>query len=104
MLSSSADGIWKSMHDVKRDLTRRTFLGGAILLPSLAVLSSGRAGADSSKASQASMHYQTSPNGNKQCSGCKFFLPGSDPSANGSCQIVDGSISPHGYCIAFTAK
>jgi High potential iron-sulfur protein len=50
------------------------------------------------------MHYQTSPNGSKQCSGCKFFVPGADSSKNGSCQIVDGSISPHGYCMAYTAK
>jgi hypothetical protein len=92
------------MHDSTREPNRRTFLTTVILLPSLGVLSAGRATADSSKASQASMHYQTSPNGNMQCSKCKFFVAATDPSANGSCQIVDGSISPHGYCMAYTAK
>ena len=92
------------MHDSKRELNRRTFLGSVILLPSLAALSFGSAAADGSKASQASMHYQASPNGDKQCSGCNFFIPAADPSGNGSCKLVDGSISPHGYCIAFSAK
>jgi hypothetical protein len=86
------------------DLSRRAFLGGVILLPSLAVLSSRSAVADGSKASQASMEYRASPNGKMQCSGCNFFIPDADPSASGSCKIVDGSISPHGYCIAYSAK
>jgi hypothetical protein len=91
------------MDDSMRDPSRRTFLAAVMLLPSLA-LPARPAAAGDSKASQASMHYQTSPNGDKQCSGCKFFLPGADSNANGSCQIVDGSISPHGYCMAYTAK
>ncbi len=84
--------------------TRRTFLSGVIALPALAGLLAAAASADASKASQASMHYQTSPNGSMQCSGCKFFIPGQDAKSNGTCQVVDGSISPNGYCMAFTAK
>lgn len=84
--------------------TRRTFLSGVIALPALAGLLAAAASADASKASQASLHYQTSPNGSMQCSGCKFFIPGQDAKSNGTCQIVDGSISPNGYCMAFTAK
>ncbi len=85
-------------------VTRRTFLGGVVVLPAFAGLLSGKASADASKASPASMHYQTSPNGSMHCSLCKFFIPGQDASSNGTCQVVDGSISPNGYCIAFTAK
>jgi High potential iron-sulfur protein len=92
------------MHDATRGPNRRAFLGVVILLPSLAALTFASAAAGSSKASQASMQYRTSPNGNLQCSGCSFFVPAADPSANGSCKIVDGSISPHGYCIAYSAK
>ncbi|MGB8519681.1 MAG: high-potential iron-sulfur protein [Candidatus Tumulicola sp.] len=85
--------------------TRRTFLAGAVVLPALAGLASIMpARADASKSSQASMHYQTTPNDGKQCSGCNFFIPGSSASASGSCKIVDGSISPSGYCIAYSAK
>lgn len=75
-----------------------------VVLPALAGLVTSRAVADGSKASQASMHYQTTPNGDEQCSKCQFFIPGQDESSNGTCKIVDGSISPRGYCMAFNAK
>lgn len=84
------------------DLSRRSFLGGIVVLPALAS-SIAAARADSSKASQASMHYQDTPNGTSHCATCKFFIPGSDAKSNGTCQIVDGSISPNGYCMAYTA-
>ncbi|MBV8344859.1 MAG: high-potential iron-sulfur protein [Candidatus Eremiobacteraeota bacterium] len=84
--------------------TRRAFLEGAIVLPALAAAVTGVAAADASKAPQAQMHYQTSPNGNMHCAICKFFIPGKDASSNGTCQIVDGSISPNGYCMAYTPK
>ncbi|MFZ0031991.1 MAG: hypothetical protein WAK84_08970 [Candidatus Cybelea sp.] len=85
-------------------VTRRTFLGSALVLPALASLLTTEALADSQKSSQAAMHYQSSPNGSMQCSGCNFFIPGSDANSDGTCKIVDGSISPHGYCIGFNAK
>jgi High potential iron-sulfur protein len=91
-------------NEMRQSSTRRTFLSNAIVLPAFAGLLTATASADASKASQASMHYQTSPNGSMQCSGCKFFIPGQDAKSNGSCQLVDGSISPNGYCMAFTAK
>ena len=75
-----------------------------VVLPALAALLGAPAAADASKASQESMHYQTTPNGDMHCSLCKFFTPGKDASSNGSCQIVDGSISPNGYCMAYSAK
>jgi hypothetical protein len=87
-----------------REFNRRGFLGCVVFLPSLAGALAATARADGSKASQASMHYQSSPNGGSHCSDCKFFVPGSDAKSNGTCQIVDGSISPNGYCMAFNAK
>lgn len=92
------------MSETRESSTRRSFLGGVIALPALAGLLTAAASADSSKASQASMHYQTSPSGSMQCSGCQFFIPAQDTTSSGSCKIVDGSISPHGYCIAYSAK
>ncbi len=88
---------------MEKFVSRRSFIGGAVILPSLVLLPASRAGADE-KASQDSMHYQTSPNGDKQCSKCQFFLANQDAQANGTCRIVDGSISPHGYCMAFAPK
>ena len=92
------------MDDAPSFLTRRTFVKSAIVLPALAGLLAGAASADASKASQASMHYQDTPNGSMHCSLCKFFIPGKDAQSNGSCQVVDGSISPNGYCMAYSAK
>jgi len=84
--------------------SRKAFIGSMIVLPALAGIIAAPARADASKSSQASMHYQATPNDGKQCSGCNFFIPGGTPTASGTCKIVDGSISPTGYCIAFNAK
>jgi hypothetical protein len=92
------------MAESNKDLTRRIFLGGAVALPALVVIARSAAVADTNKASKDAVHYQNSPNGDKQCSGCKYFIAGSDPNAAGTCQLVDGSISPHGYCDSFSAK
>lgn len=88
---------------MKKTLNRAAFLGKAALLPVLAVLLDATARAQA-KASKDAMHYQSTPNNGMQCSGCKHFQPGKDATADGSCDIVDGDISPHGYCIAYTAK
>ncbi len=50
------------------------------------------------KASKESMKYQDKPNGEKQCSNCLNFVP------NNSCTIVEGTISPQGYCMAWVKK
>jgi hypothetical protein len=92
------------MSDSRRYPTRKTFLGTAIVLPALGGVFTAAAAADTSKSSQASMHYQTTPNDGKQCSGCNSFIPGSSTSATGTCKIVDGSISPTGWCIAYNPK
>jgi|HubBroStandDraft_2_1064218.scaffolds.fasta_scaffold1328383_2 hypothetical protein len=84
--------------------TRTSFLKSMIVLPALAALTSALASADAAKSSQASMHYQSTPSDGKQCSGCNFFIPGSSATASGTCKVVDGSISPTGYCIAYNAK
>lgn len=87
-----------------RALSRRTFLGGVVVLPALAGLLAAPARADGSKASQESMHYQSSPKDGMQCSGCNFFIAGKDAASDGTCKVVEGSISPHGYCMAYNAK
>lgn len=94
----------RTMNDASTGCSRRSFLGSAVMLPLLAAALASEARADASKASKESMRYQSSPNGNMQCSGCNFFIPGSDANADGTCKIVDGAISPHGYCMAYNAK
>lgn len=56
------------------------------------------------KVSKGAMAYRNSPHNGHSCSGCVYFQPGASASAAGSCSVVAGSISPHGYCIAFTPK
>ena len=60
--------------------------------------------ADAAKTAKSAVQYVTHPNGGKQCSSCRFFAPGKTAKAAGSCSIVDGSIAPNAYCVAYAAK
>lgn len=60
--------------------------------------------ARASKVSKAAMLYQTHPRGNEACANCVHFEPGLSPTAQGACSVVEGSISPHGYCIAYAPR
>ena len=40
----------------------------------------------------------------KDCDDCLQFVPGKTAQADGSCKVVEGTIKPHGHCIAFTPK
>ena len=55
---------------------------------------SHRAGA-AIKISKAAVAYQDRPDGDKECAKCAQFEP---PAA---CKLVDGPISPQGYCRLF---
>ena len=76
-----------------------------VLISSVALAGAACAGLVSSrqafaqaKASKAAMKYQDRPNGEQMCSNCLQFVP------PGSCKVVEGAISPNGYCIAWTKK
>lgn len=84
---------------------RRTLLkqGSALLLavPIYFLAKPALAG----KASKTAFHYQDHPHGEQSCSACVAFIPPENGSAaDGSCRIVDGPISPGGWCMAFTRK
>jgi hypothetical protein len=53
---------------------------------------------------KAALKYRDQPNGDQQCSNCLHFCPGASTAAMGTCQVVQGQISPHGYCIAWAKK
>jgi hypothetical protein len=57
-----------------------------------------------SKASKQAMKYQDQPNNGQRCDTCMQFVPGAKPDANGTCKVVDGPISPNGWCIAYVKK
>jgi hypothetical protein len=50
------------------------------------------------KMSQQSVAYQESPKGDQQCSNCSLFK---EPN---SCTLVDGNISPTGWCKFWVKK
>jgi hypothetical protein len=50
------------------------------------------------KAAQNAVSYQDKPKGAQRCDGCSSFLP---PNA---CKMVEGEISPQGWCSLFTKK
>ena len=74
---------------------------GAVATTGLLTATSARA---QSKAPQATMMYQDKPHGKDACSNCIHFISGKTHAANGTCNVVDGSISPNGWCVAFAAK
>ena len=87
-----------------RKITRQEALK-ALTLPALAAAISGTMVTSAeAKASKATVKYQNKPKGSQKCAGCKFFIAGKSKTAMGSCKIVDGSISPDGWCTAFTAN
>jgi hypothetical protein len=51
-----------------------------------------------SKVSQKLAQYQTSPKGTARCDGCQQWA------APHACKIVDGKISPSGWCVLFAPK
>jgi hypothetical protein len=85
-------------------LTRGEALRGLVVLPALAGLLASTTSIAQAKSSKSQVKYQSHPNGTQKCSGCRFFHPGKTASANGTCSIVEGAISPNGWCIAYAAK
>ncbi len=87
--------------DDNRKFPRRSVLRGAVLLATAAlavrVIPTKEALAQA-KASKEAMQYQDKPNADKRCSNCRSFLP-----PNG-CAIIEGSVSPSGYCLAWAKK
>ena len=71
-------------------LSRRSLLRGAG--STAGALGARINSADAAKISQAAVSYQNSPNGDHRCGTCKQFV---DPDA---CKIVDGTVSPQGWC------
>lgn len=92
------------MADSAVGMTRRAFVTGTIVLPALAGLILADTMPAQAKGSQAQFKYQKTPKDGHKCSQCRFYIPGKPATANGTCQLVEGSISPNGWCTAFAAK
>jgi hypothetical protein len=82
-------------------LSRRTLLARTVMLAGAALATSvvpSRQASAQQKASKEAMKYQDKPNGDQRCSNCLQFV------APSSCKVVDGTINPNGYCIAWVKK
>jgi hypothetical protein len=51
------------------------------------------------KVAQATVQYQPQPKGDQKCSGCVHFIAESN-----ACKLVDGQISPEGWCSLWAKK
>jgi len=51
------------------------------------------------KMTKANAQYQTQPKGDQKCSGCLHFVAESN-----TCKLVEGEISPEGWCILYAKK
>ncbi len=83
------------------DLTRRGLLRQGVVIAGSVVLAASLApsmAAASSKESQKLARYQPTPKGNARCDGCSQWR---GPSA---CALVDGAISPAGWCLLYAPK
>ncbi len=100
---SRKDGAKMNGH-LDKMISRRTLLKGAVAITGVALTSVFTVKAHAEKATKAAMKYQDEPKGDQKCSDCRFFIPGKTSTANGTCQVVDGSISPQGWCTAYVKK
>lgn len=55
--------------------------------------------AGAKKAPQASVQYQTKPKGDQKCGLCMHFIAESN-----TCKLVEGKISPDGWCVLWAKK
>ena len=90
----------KSVHAL--DLSRRNILKGAAMLAGGSALlgvglAAGSAGAGT-KMTQKATGYQDTPRGKAQCDNCAQWQP------PGACKLVEGVISPTGWCRVYAPK
>ncbi len=88
----------------EKKFSRRKVIKFIALGTAIPFMNSLIAQAQAVKSSKELMKYRDKPNGEEQCSNCMQFIPGKTPDANGECKVVEGSISPHGWCNSYAKK
>ena len=82
----------------KNEPSRRTVLFTSVACAAGATALLGSLRPAAAKMAQAGVAYQESPKGDQQCSTCSLFQ------APSSCTLVDGTISPSGWCKFWVKK
>ncbi|CAM5786099.1 high-potential iron-sulfur protein [Castellaniella caeni] len=92
------------------DKNRRTLMRNGITAAVIgtvagsALMKHSPAQAQAAKGSKATMMYQETPHGKDECDNCIHYTPGKTPTADGTCNVVEGSIAPKAWCVAFAPK
>jgi High potential iron-sulfur protein len=90
------------------EISRRAWLKGLALVSiTPVILASTTAQA---KVTKAAVHYRDHPKGMQMCHMCKFYITSGGRSAGmcmgmmgtGACQLVQGRISPMGWCDVYS--
>ena len=90
---------------MKTSLRRRLVLKNAAAAAGIALAPAfARSALAQAKASKQAMKYQDQPKDGQRCDTCLQFIPGPKAGANGTCKVVDGPISPSGWCVAYVKK
>ena len=96
-------------------LSRREWIGRLLSLAGLAAFTrQGQAAETPPKISKEAAKYQDQPNNMQMCGMCKFYIPPGGRAgsgmmgghmagmmAPGTCELVEGSISPMGWCVLY---
>jgi len=93
-----------SMED--RKYTRVDLLKALAVAPFAAAAVASVSSEADAKGTKAAYKYVDHPVKNQKCAGCSLYIPNpKDPAkARGGCKVVDGSISPNGWCISYVPK
>ena len=91
-------------HHPARLSRRRATLGLGTAIAWLA-LAPSRAGAQAGKLAKDAVKYVDQGDvPGKDCDDCLQYIAPASAKAAPTCRIVDGPISPHGHCVAFTPR
>ncbi|MGL6159237.1 high-potential iron-sulfur protein [Microbulbifer sp.] len=88
------------MNERDQNIGRRKFLklcGCSLALLPVALIATDRAVAQG-KAKKEAVQYQDTPKNGQKCADCQLFTPPD------GCQVVEGKISPEGWCSLFVVK
>jgi hypothetical protein len=90
-----------------RGLTRRLALrrGAALGLGATVLWLAARPAAAQAKLAKDAVKYVDKGDvPGKDCDDCMHYIAPAKAGAPASCRLVEGAISPHGHCVAFTPK
>lgn len=93
-----------SDHDPSRRSALQRGLAGVAGAAMFWMVHPGARAADNKLAKAAVQYVDQGSVAGKDCDDCIHFLPGPTARDPATCRIVEGTISPHGNCLAFSPR